>query len=133
MGHPAEPVELDVVTRCEPAQQLLRLAAQRLDIDEAAVKPLHGHLRSVQQGADHGVALGVLVRRAPLADLGQPVLQGLDQQTLAFGVVQQVVLQVWIALDDPDVAKHLVQHARGTSGAAFVTQTQQGVPDGLAQ
>jgi hypothetical protein len=56
---------------------------------------------------------------AALADLGQAVVQRLDQQGAALRVVEQVVLQVGVAAHDPDVAQHLVQHARRAAGAAF--------------
>ena len=52
------------------------------------------------------------VGRAALFDFTESVLQGLDQQLAPLGVVQQVVLQVGIALHHPDIAQHFVEHAR---------------------
>ena len=43
-------------------------------------------------------------------------------------VVEQVVLQVRVALHDPDVAQHLVEHARRAPGAALVAQRLERVP-----
>ena len=40
----------------------------------------------------------------------------------ALRVVEQVVLEVGISLHHPDVAQHLVQHARRAAGAALAAQ-----------
>ena len=76
---------------------------------------------------------GIAGRRAPLLDLGQPVVQRLDQQPAPARVVEQVVLQVGIALHHPDVAQHLVQHARRAAGAALAAQRVQHLPGALAE
>ena len=52
------------------------------------------------------------VRGAALFDLPEAVLQGLHQQLATLGVVQQVVLQVGVALYHPDIAQHFIEHAR---------------------
>jgi hypothetical protein len=67
---------------------------------------------SLQQLADQGIALGVCLWRAALLNLAQTVLQGFDQQHPALRVVQQVILQIGVVLHYPDIAQHLVQHAR---------------------
>ena len=46
----------------------------------------------------------------------------------ALGIVDQVVLQEWIAVDDPDVAEHLVQHAGRAAGAPFAAQLIEQLP-----
>ena len=76
--------------------------------------------RSSRSRSPPSAALAVGVP-APV-DLGQPVVHGVDQGPLAPGVVQQVILQVRIAVDDPDVAQHLEQHARGAAGAPLAAQ-----------
>ena len=48
-------------------------------------------------------------------------------------VVEQVVLQVGVALDDPDVAEHLVQHARRAAGAALAAQLAEHLPGARAE
>ena len=48
-------------------------------------------------------------------------------------VVEQVVLQVRIALHDPDVAEHLVQHARRAAGAALAAQQAEHLPGARAE
>ncbi len=68
-----------------------------------------------------------------LASARQAVAQGIDQQATALGVVQQVVLQIRVAVHDPDVAQHLVEHARRAAGAALLTQLTEQVPGALAQ
>ena len=51
----------------------------------------------------------------------------------ALRVVQQVVLQVGIALHHPDVAQHLVQHARRAAGAALLAQAVEHLPGARAE
>jgi hypothetical protein len=56
-------------------------------------------------------------------DLAQAVVQRVDQQAARrLGLVQQVVFEVGVALHHPDVAQHLVQHARRAAGAALLAQ-----------
>ena len=87
----------------------------------------------LQQLADDGVARRVGGRRAALLDLAQPVVQRLDQQPAPARVVEQVVLQVGVALHHPDVAQHLVQHARRAAGAALAAQQAQHLPGARAR
>jgi hypothetical protein len=47
------------------------------------------------------------------------MIQGFDQLTLALGIIQQIVLQIRVAFDNPDVTQHFKQHACGAAGAAF--------------
>ena len=89
-------------------------------------------LRGGEQLADLGVALGVL-GLAPLLDLAEAVMQRLDQRGAALRVVEQVVLQVRVAPDDPDVAQHLVQHPRAAAGAALAAQFVEHAPGVRAQ
>ena len=71
------------------------------------------------------------VRR--FSHFAEPVVQRLDQQLAALRVVEQVVLQVRVALHDPDVAQHLVQHARRAAGLALVAQAVQQLPGARAE
>ena len=66
-------------------------------------------------------------------DFVQAVMQRLDQQAPTLRIVDQVVLQVRIALHDPDVAQHFVQHARRAAGAALAAQLVENLPHRLAQ
>jgi hypothetical protein len=84
--------------------------------------------RQREQLADDGVARRVGRRRAPLLDLAEAMVQRLDQLGAPARVVEQVVLQVGIALDDPDVAEHLVEHARRAAGAALAAQQAEHLP-----
>jgi hypothetical protein len=59
--------------------------------------------------------------------------QRIDQHTAAFGVIEQIVLQIGVALHHPNITQHLVQHACGTPRAALGAQTLQSLPRGLAQ
>ena len=60
-------------------------------------------------------------------------MQGLHQKPASPGVVEQVVLQVGVALDHPDVAQHLVEHARRSAGTALGAQGLKQVPAAFAQ
>jgi hypothetical protein len=42
-----------------------------------------------------------------------------NQRFAPLAVVEQVIFEVGVALDDPDVAQHLVEHARRTAGDAL--------------
>ena len=48
-------------------------------------------------------------------------------------IVEQVVLQIRIAIHHPDIAQNLVQHASRAAGAPLVAQLVQHLPGGLAQ
>jgi hypothetical protein len=50
--------------------------------------------------------------------------------SLPLRVVEQVVLEVRVALDHPDVAQHLVQHAGRATGATLAAQLVSSVPRG---
>src|SRR5256885_4141921 len=46
---------------------------------------------------------------------------------------RSVVLQVGIALNDPDVPQHLVEHAGGAARAPLLAQLVEHIPHGRAQ
>ena len=128
MRHPAQAVELDVVLGGQAAEQALAFAPQRLHLHEAGIETLHRGARPGQQFAHHGIAFPVEFGGAALLDFPQPMVQGIHQQMTPLRVVQQVVLQVGIALNHPYITQHLVQHAGRAPGAPFVTQCLQRGP-----
>lgn len=67
------------------------------------------------------------------APLVETVMQGVDQHATTLDAVDQVVLQVGIALDHPDVAEHFVEHAGRSPGAALAPQLIEDRPDPLAE
>ena len=71
------------------------------------------------------------VRR--LLTFAQAVVERVDQLATALGRVQQVVLQVGVALHHPDVAQHLIEHAGGAAGLALGAQQAEHLPGALAQ
>jgi len=95
-------VELDVVLEREFAQPARGLTAQLGHILERGGKTADGRACGFEQLAYNGVALAVRFGCAAFFDLGEAVLQGLDQHPAALGVVQQVVLQIGVALHHPD-------------------------------
>ena len=133
VAHTREAVKLDVVLGRQAAQHTLHLAAQLRAAGKTVVEIGHGSLRQRQQFTHQSVTGGVSVGGTALLHLAQAVLQGFDQQFAARGVVQQVVLQIGVALDHPDVAQHFVEHAGRAAGAALLAQLVQQLPGLLAQ
>ena len=86
-----------------------------------------------QQLADQFVTGGIGLGRAALLHFTQPVLQRFDQHLATGRVVQQIVLQIRVALDHPDVAQHLVEHACGSAGAALLAQLVEQLPGLVTQ
>ena len=80
-----------------------------------------------QQFADESVAFGLRGISA-LFGFRKAVFQSIDEQQPAASVVQQIVLQIGVALDGPNVAQHFVNHAGGAAGAALAPQFPQNRP-----
>ena len=128
MAHAREAVELDVVFGGQAAQRLLNLAAQLAGLLKRGVELHHGAACSHHQFAHQAVALGVVGGGAAFFNFAQAVVQRIDQQLAAVGVVQQVVLQIGVALHHPDVAQHFIQHAGRPAGATLFAQLVQHLP-----
>ena len=120
-------VELDVVARGHPAQRAAGLATQLGHLVELIGETLHRAFGEGQQLRDVAAVLDPS-RGHPLLHFGQAVVQGIDQQPAAARVVQQIILQVRVALHHPDVAQHLVQHACRTPGLALAAQPTEQFP-----
>ena len=130
MADAREAVELDVVLVGELAQRLAHTLAQLGRFLEHAVKLTHGAVGGFNQLANQLVAVRVLLGNAALLHFRHAVLQGFDQQLAAVGVVQQVILQVGIALHYPHIAQHFVEHAGRAAGLALLTQLVEHIPSG---
>ena len=122
MRYAAQAVKLDVVLGSELIQHALGLAAQISHLDKGFSKLVNSSRGGQQQLAYQRISLAVHLRVAALADFIQPVVQGVHQLLAAFGVVQQVILQIGVALHYPDIAQYLVQHAGRTAGTALLAQ-----------
>jgi hypothetical protein len=61
------------------------------------------------------------------------MMQGIDQQLPTLRVVEQVVLEIGIALHHPDVAEHFVEHACRAAGAPLLAQQIQQLPCARAE
>ena len=133
MRHPREAVKLDVVFGGQAAQQLGGALAQRGDLLKGFRETINRNGGSRQQLAHAGIARRVVLRRAALLHLAQAVVQSLHQGRAALGVVQQVVLQIRVALHHPNITQHLVQHARRTAGSALTAQLVEQCPGALAE
>ncbi len=135
--HAREAVERDVaggrVALQRPARHPARLRRRRKPRREA----IDGVARRRHEARDAGVAAGVGVRegvkRTALLDFAEAMAQRIDEELLPRRVVEQVVLQIGIALDDPDVAQHLEQHPRRAARAPLAAQLLQQRPHGRAE
>ena len=120
-------VEADVVVMGVRGERLARPAPQRVDFGERTREIEDGGARKFEQLADLGVAHRV-AGVAALFDIGEPVMQRLDQQVTPLRVVEQVLFQVRVAPDDPDVAEHFVQHACRAPGATLGAEIVEQCP-----
>ena len=109
-----------------------RSLAQRGELVKVPVEARHRIAREFKQLQNLGVALHIGRIAAPL-HLSQTMLQRFNQQAAALGRIEQVVLQIGIAVDDPNVAKHLVEHARRPAGASHASQLVEHVPSRQAK
>ena len=105
-------IEFDVVAGGELAQHLLGLLAQAGHLVKAGRESLHRGASRLQQLANPSVARGIVGRNAAFLYLAQSVAQGLNQLLTPLGRLQQIVLQVGVALDHPNITQNLVEHAR---------------------
>jgi hypothetical protein len=115
-----------------PLQQAPRAPAQRDQRGKVLLETGHRRACRSQQLPHLGVTRCVR-GFAPFLDLAQPVMQGVDELAAPFRIVDQVVLQERIALDHPDVAQHLIEHAGRTPGAALAAQFIEQPPGRPAQ
>ena len=88
---------------------------------------VHGATRGIEQPAYLAVSRDVGAIAATF-DVAQAMFQRLDQQRATLGIIEQVLLEIGIAAHDPDVAEHLVQHARRATRAPFRAQVVQKRP-----
>ena len=123
VGNPCQPVERDVAATGVAPEVFQRLAPQSERLVETAREGRDGGRRGGQQ-CNHTLVVGV----APDLDLVQPVSQRLDQRQAALAVGQQVILEIRVAADHPDIAEHFVEHARGAAGASLAAQLVEQLP-----
>ena len=128
-------VEADVVAPRVARERTQHLLAQRGGVVEELCEAVDRGMRGFDEPRDLRVALRVLRRAflAPLLDFAQAVMQCVDQRAAPLRIVEQVVLQVRIALHDPDVAQHLVQHPGRPARTTLCTQLIEDLPDRCAE
>ncbi len=122
-----ERIEAHVVGARVPFEQSTCAFAQLHGASEILRELMHALAGRLQQLADLAVALDVC-RIAPPLHFVEAMMQSLDEQPATPRVLDEIVLQVRIALHDPDVAEHFVQHARRTPGATLAAQLIQDAP-----
>ena len=114
-------------TRARPSKAMLSLRVCRESGLQHPLAQAGSVIEVVGESVHRGVGGGAqvedrLVAQAPLVDLAQAVAQGFDQRFTALAVGQQIVFQIGVALHDPDVAEHLVEHPRRAAGDALAAQ-----------
>ncbi len=122
-----ECIEADIVGAGVPEQQPSCAPALVGDISELPLESRHGLQCGVQQFPDFGMAhlIGAI---AALFDLAQTMMHGRNELAPPLGIVEQIVLQVRVAVDHPHIAQHLVQHARRSAGAPLAAKPIQNRP-----
>ena len=138
IGHMRDPrhaIEADVVAGGDARQQPQRAGTQVGGLIEGGAKAVDRGMGEFEQAAH---ALGTHARPgavgrlgigfAAALDFGQTMSQRLDERRSPARIVEQVVLQEGVALHDPDIAQHLIEHARRAAGATFGAQRLDDVP-----
>ena len=120
----------DIVAAGVLAQHLEHLAAQIEGVAKTLGETLDCLLGGDHQLPDLGGTLRVflLAFGAAFFNLTQAVAQGFDQRIAPLAVIKQIVFQVGIALDNPDIAQNFVKHAGGSASDALTAQLIQNRP-----
>ena len=105
-------VKSDVVAPRMLAQHFQHLTPQVQCFAKACFKAIDRLMRRFNQLLDLGRTIRVfpLALGPPLFHLSQAMAQGIDQRITPFAVIEQIVFQIGITLDDPDIPQHFVQH-----------------------
>ena len=113
-------------TRAKPSKQTLsrrvtrvkrrsaRLRKSRV-VFELSLECIDRARRRVEQTRD--LSRGIL---PPRLNLLQSMPHGFDEREASAWIVEQIILQVWIACDRPDVAEDFVQHACRAAGTTLL-------------
>ncbi len=130
--HARHAVELDVVAARDRGEAPHDLATQVARLGELARERVHRGMRRCQQVRDLRVERRVAMG-APRLDLVQAVAHRFHQQAQPPRAVEEIVLQVRIAVHGPDIAEHFVEHSRRASGAPHATQLVERRPGRRAE
>ena len=107
---------------CRPKRARARLRRRRSRRNAAAKRSTAGarQRQQLRPWRSRSASVGAGARRLSISF--KPMVQRVDERAAPLRVVEQVVLQIGIALDDPDVAQHLEQHPRRAAGAPLAAQ-----------
>jgi hypothetical protein len=120
--HAREAVERDVALVGVDRERATRALAQVLGLVESRGEAIDRGGGGGDQAGHLLVALRIGARRrAAFLDLADPVAHRIDKEPLPLGVIEKIVLQVRVAVDDPDVAQDLEQHPRRAAGPALAS------------
>ena len=127
VSNPGIAVEVDVVGPGVLVERAPRPLAQCDHLRKVSFETIHGGARGRHELRHLGRAVfggGI----AALLHFAQAVVQGFDELGAAFGIVDQIVLQERVTVHHPDVAQHLVEHARRPPGAPLGAQLLEQLP-----
>ena len=127
MGYPRQPVEHNIVRLGDFAQTFQNLPPLLARFVKTAVKTLDRLFRRHNQHID----LRIVV--AAFADFVQTVAHFAHQRGAAFRMLQQIINQIRIAHDHPNIAQYFKQHPRRTSSFPLTAQVLQNLPRPVAQ
>ena len=133
MAHARQGIKFDVVFGCVLAESFLRLSAQLGHGRKSLIKQFDRMARQHQQLTHQTVSQSICFGCASFLNFTQAVLQSLYQLLSAAWVVQQVVLQIGIALNHPNITQNLVKHASRPACAALVSKLIEEVPGTISQ
>ena len=141
MRYARHTIKFNVVTSGIPTEHAAGAATQLTHTVEIGREFFHRLPRQFDQRRHMLLTLldfrldGVIILRhhATPINLIQSVIQRIDQCLAARWVVEQIVLQIGVALYHPDVAQYLVQHACRTPRLAQAAQLGDQVPCRIAQ
>ena len=117
-----EAVEQDVVAPRDAGEAPQHLGAQRARGGELFLETIDRLAGELEQPRD------LEVTGAPRLDLAQAAAHAAERLLAPLRPVEELVLEVRIALDRPDLAEHLVEHARGAPGATLFPQLRHQLP-----
>ena len=128
MRYARQAVEANVVTVRMARQDAHRAPAQLLRCTKRLRESVDGRIRAVDERRDLDIQFHVGTGAPALVDLHQAVAKRVHEEFAPLRVVQQIVLQIGIALDDPDIAQYFEEHPRRTPRAALAAQYLEQTP-----
>ena len=125
-------VKPDIVFRGKLLKKPPGFTAQTFGLNEVCIKLFHGFMCERKKFCHLGIALRHS-RIPAFFHLIETVFHGVDQEHTAASVFKQIILQVGIAVDNPNVAQNLIEHSGRPAGSAEVSEFGQNFPGFLSE